>query len=109
VGNSWKKEIFLRKGKEGFTDAISGDGKVIMRFDQRENLLELDSETGGIKLNGYELPRVNKMDIQMSGYNDAKVTLDLDITPGKILLLIEGSVKWFEGADREKYFHGQDN
>ena len=95
MGNSWKKEIFLRKGKEGFTDAISGDGKVIMRFDQRENLLELDSETGGIKLNGYELPRVNKMDIQMSGYNDAKVTLDLDITPGKILLLIEGSVKWF--------------
>lgn len=101
------EQVFLRRSKKGYVDAVTENGKIIMRFDQRNNLVELNSETGEIKLNGYDLQRVNGIDIHLSTYSDARVAIDLDVTPKKILLLIEGNVKWLEGVDREKYLHGQ--
>lgn len=103
-----KKDDFVHfQPKDGYVDAVNESGKTIMRFDQRENLVELDSETGSIKLNGYDLPRLNVVDIHLSRYDDIRMTIDLDIKPQKILLLMEGHVKWFEGVDRKKYLCGQ--
>jgi hypothetical protein len=102
-----KKKLVHFQSKENYVDAVNESGKTVMRFDQRENFVELDSETGSIKLNGYDLPRLNRVDIHMSQYDKTKITLDLDMTPQKILLLIEGKVKWFEGIDREKYLRGR--
>lgn len=102
-----KEELVHFQPKDGFLDAVTESGKTIMRFDQRENLVELDSESGSIKINGYELPRLNNVDIRLSQYDEAKITLDLDMKPQKIILLIEGNVKWFEGVDREKYIRGR--
>ncbi len=104
-----REELVHFQPKDGYVDAVNESGKTIMRFDQRENLVELDSETGSIKLNGYDLPRLNGVDIHLSKYDDVRLTIDLDVKPQKILLLIEGNVKWFEGVDCEKYLRSQNS
>lgn len=101
------KEMVSTNLKENCIDFTNKDGEVILRVDNNINVLEVSSETGTIKLNGYELHRLRKLNIQMDGYNNVKMMADMDVDEEKILLLIKGEVKWFEGIDRENYLHGQ--
>lgn len=70
-------------------------------------LLEIDSETGEVKLNGHDLQRVNDLSIHIDNHDRVRVAIDMDANIEKAILLIEGRVEWFKGIDRENYLRGQ--
>lgn len=68
----------------------------ILKIDNRINLLEIDSKTGRVKLNGSDLPRLNAIDIHIGSNDDARIILDMDASIGRIAILIDGTVEWFK-------------
>lgn len=76
------------------------------KIDIRENLLEINSQTGEIRLNGQDLPRVNSLHLHIDP-DRTRAIIDLDVKVKKSMLLIDGEIKWYKGIDREKNLHGQ--
>lgn len=72
-----------------------------MKDQTRIDVLEIDSRTGKVALNGKNLERVNLLDIHMEAGEMANVTINMDVDEDAVILQMKGKVQWFKKADRE--------
>lgn len=98
-------KILLHHGNE-CVEIKNETGEILVKIDNRENLLEIDSKKGEIRLNGQDLPRVNSLHIHIDP-DRTRAIIDLDVKVKKSTLLIDGEIKWYKEIDREKFLRGQ--